>query len=71
MSSLYLDPIKITNVELDVIASTKGSIVPKVVGSVELTEKSGSDSSTVSLDNPRSDKTLGQSSVNVVDKNTV
>ncbi|KAI5442861.1 hypothetical protein KIW84_011766 [Lathyrus oleraceus] len=53
MTSLYLDLIKTTNVELDVVASIKGS-----------------DSGTVSLDNPRSDKTLGYS-MNVDDKNIV
>lgn len=76
MTSLYLDPIKTMNVKLDVVALAKGSIVPKVVGSVDFTEKPGfekpgSDSGTVNIDNPRSNKTLGQSSINVVDKNTV
>ncbi|KAI5407033.1 hypothetical protein KIW84_053334 [Lathyrus oleraceus] len=66
MTSLYLDPIKTTYVEPDVVAYAKGFIVPKVVGSVKSSEKSNS--GTVSLDNPRSNKTLGQSSMNVDDK---
>lgn len=57
MTSLYLDPIKTTDVEPDVLVSAKGFVFPKVVGSVESFEKS--DSGNVSLDNPRSDKTLG------------
>ncbi|KAI5387401.1 hypothetical protein KIW84_073508 [Lathyrus oleraceus] len=76
MNNLYLGPIKTTNVEPDVVASAKGSIVPKAVGSVESTEKPEfekpeSDSGIVSIDNPRSDKTLGQSSINDADKNIV
>ncbi|XP_050917850.1 uncharacterized protein LOC127135075 [Lathyrus oleraceus] len=69
MTSLYIDPIKTTDVEPDVVASAKGSIVPIVVDSVESSEKSNS--STVSLDNPRYDKSLGQSSMNIVDKDSV
>lgn len=76
MSTLYLDPIKTINAEPDVVASAKGSVVPKVVGRFESAEKvgpekPGSDSGTVSLDNPRSDKTVGQSSMNVVDKDII
>lgn len=76
MTRLYLDPIKTTNVEPDVVASTKSYVIPKVRGNVDSTkkpgfEKPGSDSSTVSIDNPRSDKTLGQSSMNVADKNII
>ncbi|KAI5406070.1 hypothetical protein KIW84_052716 [Lathyrus oleraceus] len=43
MTSLYLDPIKTTDVEHDVVASTKGFVVPKVVGSVKSTEKPSSE----------------------------
>ena len=35
MNNLYLDIIKTTDVEPEVVASTKGYVVPKVVGSVE------------------------------------
>ncbi|XP_050896478.1 uncharacterized protein LOC127103258 [Lathyrus oleraceus] len=34
MTNLYLDPIKTTNIESDVIASAKGSIVPKVMDTI-------------------------------------
>ncbi|KAI5435395.1 hypothetical protein KIW84_021995 [Lathyrus oleraceus] len=43
MTSLYLDPNKTIDVEPGVIASVKGSIVPKVVGNVESIEKLGSE----------------------------
>lgn len=69
MTSVYLGPIKTTDVEPDVVASTKGFVAPKVVGSVESSEKYNS--STVSLDKPKSDKTLDQSSMNVADKDTI
>ncbi|XP_050915165.1 uncharacterized protein LOC127130144 [Lathyrus oleraceus] len=69
MTSLYLDPIKSIDVEPNVIASAKGYVVPKVVGNDESFERSNS--GIVSLDNPRFDKTLGQSSMNVNDKDTV
>ncbi|XP_050889927.1 uncharacterized protein LOC127095256 [Lathyrus oleraceus] len=69
MTNLYLDPIKTTGVEPDVVASAKGFVVPQAVGSVKSSEKS--DSGTISLDNSRSDKTLGQSSMNVTDKDNV
>lgn len=69
MTILYLDPIKTTDVEIDIVASAKGFVVPKVVGNVESSEKS--DYGAVSLDNPRYDKTLGQSSINVSDRDTV
>ncbi|XP_050889941.1 uncharacterized protein LOC127095271 [Lathyrus oleraceus] len=68
MTILYLDPIKTTDVE--------PNVVPIVMGSVESTAKPGSgktrsNSSVVSLDNPRSDNTLGQSGMNVTDKDIV
>ncbi|KAI5401313.1 hypothetical protein KIW84_065965 [Lathyrus oleraceus] len=69
MTSLYLDPIKTTDVEPDVAASAKGYVIPKVVGSVESSGKS--DTGTISLNKPRSDKTLGQSSMNVADKDII
>ncbi|KAI5398882.1 hypothetical protein KIW84_064317 [Lathyrus oleraceus] len=68
-NNLYLSPIKTIDVEPDVVASAKGSIVPKVVGNVESSEKSNF--GTVSLYKPRSDKTLGQPSMNVADKDIV
>lgn len=68
MTILYLDPIKTTDVE--------PNVVPIVMGSVESTAKLGSEkprsnSSAVSLDNPRSDNTLGQSCMNVTDKDII
>ncbi|XP_050896553.1 uncharacterized protein LOC127103331 [Lathyrus oleraceus] len=70
------DPIKTTDVKPDVVASAKGFVVQRVVGIVESNKKIGSekprsDSGTVSLDNLRSDKALGQSSMNVAYKNIV
>lgn len=64
------------DVEPAVVASTKSSVVPKAMGSVDSTlkpgfEKLGFDSGTVSIDNPKSNKTLGQYSMNVVDKSIV
>lgn len=63
MTSLYLEHIKTPNVDPDVVTSTKGHVVTNVMGSVGTSEKSAS--KIVSLDNPRAEKTLGQSSLNV------
>lgn len=63
MLSLYLEPIKTPNVEPDVVTSVKGPFVLNVIGSVGTSKKIISE--TVSLDNPRAEKTLGQSSLNV------
>ena len=67
MTSLYLDLIKTTNVEPDVVASAKGFVVPKAVGNVESTEKSRYDSGIISINNPIFDKTLGPSSMSDAD----
>ncbi|KAI5406005.1 hypothetical protein KIW84_052672 [Lathyrus oleraceus] len=48
----------------DVVTSIKGHVISNDVGSVGTFDKSGSE--TVSLDNPRAEKTLDQSSLNVV-----
>ncbi|KAI5428576.1 hypothetical protein KIW84_033536 [Lathyrus oleraceus] len=57
-------PHFMTNLYLNLIKTT--DVKPGVVASAK-----GVDSGTISIDNPRSDKTLGQSSMNVADKNTV
>lgn len=69
MTSLYLEPIKTPNVEPNVVTSAKGPIVLNDVGSVGTSEKYASE--TVSIVNPRAEKTLGQSSLNVVVNDTI
>lgn len=69
MTSLYLKPIRTPDVKTYVVTSAKGLILSNVVGSVGTSGKSSS--KTVSLDNPISEKTLGQSSLNVVANDTV
>lgn len=65
MPSLYLDPIKPLHVEPNVDVTAKSFDVMNVVAGVETSSKSVSEN--VSVGNPRSEKTLGQSSlVNVV-----
>lgn len=69
MTNLYLEPIKTPNVEPNVVTFAKGPIVLNVVGSVGTCEKYASE--IVSLVNPRAEKTLGQSSLNVVVNDTI
>ncbi|MCI06662.1 hypothetical protein A2U01_0027722, partial [Trifolium medium] len=70
MKSLYLESIKIPNVEPNVVTPAKGPVSSNVVGSVGTSVRSVFE--TVSLDKPRSVETIGQSSMNVVvDDDTV
>ncbi|KAI5390058.1 hypothetical protein KIW84_075402 [Lathyrus oleraceus] len=69
MTSLYFKLIKTPNVEPDVVTSAKGPVVSNVVGSVGTSKFFAYE--TVSVDNPRAEKTLGQSSWNVVVNDTV
>ncbi|KAI5424142.1 hypothetical protein KIW84_030380 [Lathyrus oleraceus] len=69
MTSLYLEPIKTLNVKPDIVTSAKGLFISNIVGSVGTFQKSAS--KTVSLDNPRDEKILGQSSLKDVINDTV
>ncbi|KAI5433247.1 hypothetical protein KIW84_020507 [Lathyrus oleraceus] len=69
MASLYIEPMKTPNVELDVVTSAKGHIVSNVMGSVGTSKKYASE--IASLDNPRAKKILGRSSLNVVVNDTI
>lgn len=68
-SSLYLDPINTSNVKTDVDTSAKSSMDPNVVSNIENIERYASEA--ISLGNPRTNKSLNQTSMNATDKDYV